>query len=91
MTDHNHERIAQKTIEAERAGAAVRQLMLELASEMSIDAVLAGAHGEIISAMTWWLGGPATAESCRRAIERVQNMPSAAAMALAVMPPAGEA
>jgi hypothetical protein len=91
MSDENTERLAQKSLDAERAGEAVRALLMDLAGDMSIDAVLAGAHAEIISNMTWWLGGPATADACRRAIERVQNMPSAAAVALAVMPPAGEA
>lgn len=92
MTEEDAARIAEKTLEAERVAFAVRQLLDQLFDDgVSPDAILAGAHAEVIAMMTAVLGGPAVAQACKRAIDNVQHMPSALAVALAKMPPAGSA
>lgn len=54
-------------------------------------ALLAGAHAAIVTTMARVVGGPATAASCERAANRLRNVPSCAATALAMATPAGTA
>lgn len=89
----NDERIYAKIHAASRAADHIREAMKQLHFEQGLpwDSVIAGAHSEVISAMTATFGGAATADSCERAAERVRSMPSLSECALAVVTPAGHA
>jgi hypothetical protein len=78
---------------AAMAADLVRELIRQLQDEggMPTDAVLAGAHAEIVTAITARYGGPAAAMWCARAAEKVRHMPSEAAFLLARATPSGSA
>jgi hypothetical protein len=74
---------------ADFIGRAMQHLHQEHGLPWELIAV--GAHAQAVAAMAEIVGGPATAQCCERAAERVRNLPSAAAMALAVAVPVGRA
>lgn len=83
----------QRIEDANRAAHYIRQAMEQLHLEAGIpwDSVIAGAHAEIVAAMTLTLGGPQAAVCCSAAAKHVCNLPSASAHALAFAPTAGSA
>ncbi|EEW24009.1 hypothetical protein [Rhodobacter ferrooxidans] len=89
----NQERIEAKTTVAIKVADYLRTQIAALHSEAGVpwDIILAGCHAEIVAAMTEHLGGPATAEACKRAAARIHDLPSAAAASLAFAAPAGRA
>ena len=90
MTDQ--ERIEAKQAAADQAASCIRECMaLMRASGMPWDSIIAGAHAEVISAMTLTFGGQMAAHCCTCAAERVYTLPSAADHALASARPAGSA
>lgn len=82
-----------KTELAEQVADAVRDTLLRLHTEMGlpVEAIISGAHAQIITMMTGILGGPMTAHCCEMAADRVRDLPSLNAVKLAVSPPAGQA
>lgn len=90
MTDQ--ERIEAKQAAADQAASCIRECMaLMRESGMGWDSIIAGAHAEVISAMTLTFGGQMASDACTRAAERVCTLPSAADHALACARPAGSA
>lgn len=90
MTDQD--RIETKAAAAEQAASCIRECMaLMRESGMPWDCIIAGAHAEVISAMTLTFGGQMAAHCCTSAAERVCTLPSAADHALASARPAGSA
>ncbi len=90
MTDQ--ERIEAKQAAADQAASCIRECMaLMHESGMPWDSIIAGAHAEVISAMTLAFGGQMASDACTRAAERVCALPSAADLALACAIPAGSA
>ncbi len=90
MTDQ--ERIEAKQAAADQAAACIRECMaLMRESGMPWDSIIAGAHAEVVSAMTLTFGGQMAAHCCTSAAERVCTLPSAADHALASARPAGSA
>ncbi len=87
------QRIKAKIDAASLAAKHIRQAMeqLHLEAGMPWDSVIAGAHAEVISAMTLAFGGPQSAACCRAAADRVGNLPSSKVHALAFATPAGSA
>ena len=78
---------------ADMAGQLVGEAIVEIHRKTGIPAelILAGAHAQIVSMLAHSLGGPVAALCAEKAAERVRNMPSARALALARMPSAGAA
>ena len=93
MSDQERqERIETKEAVAEKAAACIRECMaLMRESGMPWDSIIAGAHAEVISAMTLAFGGQMAAHCCTSAAERVCTLPSAADHALTSARPAGSA
>jgi hypothetical protein len=90
MTDE--ERIVLKQAAADQAASYIRECMaLMRDSGMPWDSIIAGAHAEVVSAMTLTFGGQMASDACARAAERVYALPSAADHALACAPAAGSA
>ncbi len=90
MTDQ--ERIEAKQAAADHAASCIRECMaLMRESGMPWDSIIAGAHAEVVSAMTMAFGGQVASDACARAAERVYALPSAADHALACAPAAGTA
>ena len=90
MTDQ--ERIELKQAAADHAASCIRECMaLMRESGMPWDSIIAGAHAEVVSAMTLTFGGQMAAHCCTSAAERVCTLPSAADHALASARPAGSA
>jgi len=93
MSDQERqERNETKEAVAEKAAACIRECMaLMRESGMPWDSIIAGAHAEVISAMTLAFGGRMAAHCCTSAAERVCTLPSAADHALTSARPAGSA
>jgi hypothetical protein len=90
MTDQ--ERIELKQAAADHAASCIRECMaLMREAGMPWDSVIAGAHAEVVSAMTMAFGGQVASDACARAAERVCALPSAADHVLACTPAAGSA
>ncbi len=91
MTDT--ERLTAKQAAADEVATYIRQVMDDLHQRHGLpwDCIAAVVHAEAVSAMTAIYGGPMAAQCCERAAERVRNLPSAAAHALAFAAPAGSA
>ena len=90
MTDQ--ERIEAKQAAADQAASCIRECMaLMRESGMPWDSIIAGAHAEVVSAMTLTFGGQMAAHCCTSAAERVCTLPSAADHALASAKPARRA
>ena len=90
MTDQEH--IEAKQAAADQAASCIRECMaLMRESGMPWDSIIAGAHAEVVSAMTLTFGGQMAAHCCTSAAERVCTLPSAADHALASAKPAGSA
>ena len=88
MTDQ--ERIEMKQAAADQAATCIRECMVLMhESGMPWDSIIAGAHAEVISAMTLAFGGQMASDACTRAAERVCALPSAADFTLACAIPAG--
>jgi len=89
----DEDRRARLAHDAEGVADEVRKLLVGLIEHhgFATSAVLAGAHGEIVTMMAVELGGKVAAEAFERAAERVRDMPSRADWALAVAPTAGRA
>lgn len=89
---NDQERLELKQAAADQAAACIRECMaLMRESGMPWDSIIAGAHAEVISAMTLTFGGQVASDACARAAERVYALPSAADHALACAPAAGRA
>lgn len=73
--------------------AHIAQVMVDLHQRHGLpwELIAVGAHAQAVVAMTTIMGGPMTAQCCERAANRVRDLPSAAANALAFMPPEGRA
>jgi hypothetical protein len=90
MTDE--ERIELKQAAADHAASCIRECMALMREQgLPWDSIIAGAHAEVVSAMTLTFGGQMASDACTRAAERVYAMPSAADHALACAPAAGSA
>lgn len=57
----------------------------------SLEAVLSGAHAQIVVEMAAAIGGPAAYERFMQAAENIRHMPSASELALASAPAEGSA
>jgi len=82
-----------KTEQAEKAATLTAEALLRVAEEsgLPIEAILAGAHAQIVTMMVTTMGGPLTAESCERAAAQVRTLPSLRALSLAFAAPEGHA
>lgn len=91
MTDQEQLEVRQAM--ADDAADFIRRAMQHLHREYGLpwELIAIGAHAQAVSAMAQIVGGPMTAACCERAAERVRNLPSAAAQALAFAAPAGTA
>lgn len=90
--ERQDERLARKAEEADLVAKCVNDLLWGLiASGFSADAVLSGAHVQIAAVTAVFTGGPMAAQSLERAADRVRNLPSQHALALACAEPAGRA
>ena len=90
MTDQD--RIELKQAAADQAAACIRACMVLMREQgLPWDAIIAGAHAEVISAMTLAFGGVMASDACARAADRVRDLPSGADHALACAPAAGSA
>lgn len=78
---------------ADDAAELVRDVLVNLqrATGIPTDCLLVGAHAQIIAMMTVHLGGPKTAKACEWSADKVRNLPSIHASALAFARPAGRA
>lgn len=85
--------MTKKTDQAEQAATLIAEALLRIADEsgLPIEAILAGAHAQIVTMMVTTMGGPVTAASCERAAARVRTLPSLKALSLAVAVPEGHA
>lgn len=80
MTDptDRSDRLEAKQCMANAAAQAVRGTLVFLErAGWPADAILAGAHAEIVALMAACLGGKEAAASCERAAERVRDLPPA--------------
>lgn len=82
-----------KTEQAEKAATLTADALLRIADEsgLPIEAILAGAHAQIVTMMVTTMGGPVTAKSCERAAAQVRTLPSLRALSLAFAAPEGHA
>lgn len=82
-----------KQAQADEAAHLVAQALATIqdATGIPTDALLAGAHAQIVALIVTHLGGPMAAATCERAAKSVRHMPSLAASSLARATPQGSA
>ncbi|OJH43013.1 hypothetical protein [Paracoccus sp. SM22M-07] len=88
MTDTNP-----KQAQADEAANLVAQALVTIqnATGLPTEALLAGAHAQVVAMIVTHLGGPMAASTCERAAKAVRHMPSLAASSLARAAPQGRA
>lgn len=88
MTDTNPKQAA-----ADEAARLVAEALVAIQNQTSLptDALLAGAHAQVVAMIVTHLGGPMAAQTCEQAAAAVRHMPSLAAAALAGATPKGRA
>lgn len=82
-----------KQAQADEAAALVAEALVTIqnATGLPTDAILAGAHAQVVAMIVTHLGGPMAAATCERAAKSVRHLPSLAASSLARAAPRGSA
>ena len=84
MTD-----IEAATMTGDMVKIAMRTMLIKYGA--SLEAVLSGAHAQIVAEMVAAIGGPAAYERFMQAAENIRHMPSASELALVSTPAVGSA